>query len=348
MAVFSLWVQRWSSKVVTARLIMDHYSISNQLTFDCNGSITPELIQPVTIFPSESMFITYISLVVTMLFWGGTFVAGRALAGNVAPANAAFLRFAIATVALAVLTRMIEGRVAMVPRKHLVSLLFLGVTGVFGYNMFFFTGLQFIEAGRASLIIALNPLAITVAAVLFLGERLSKIQVGGLLVSFIGAIFVISNGHPTIIFSGGFGLGEAAILGCVVCWASYSLIGRQVLQFISPLAAVFYSSLAGTVLLFFVTLAKGTTANILKYTTVDWISLSFLGVLGTAVGFTLYYQAIRKIGASRSSVFINLVPFFSIILSYPILGETIKPSVLMGGLILLVGVYLANSLPQKK
>lgn len=294
------------------------------------------------------MLITYISLVVTMLFWGGTFVAGRALAGSVVPANAAFLRFAIATVALAVLTRLIEGRISIVPRRHLISLLLLGMTGVFGYNMLFFTGLQYIEAGRASLIIALNPLAITVAAVLFLGERLSKKQFGGLLVSLVGALFVISNGHPAIIFSGGFGFGEAAILGCVGSWAAYSLIGRQVLQSISPLVAVFYSSLIGTILLFFVTLVKGTTSNILNYSTVDWISLSFLGLLGTAVGFSLYYQSIRKIGASRSSVFINLVPLFSIILSWPILGESIKPSVLVGGGILLVGVYLTNSPPQEK
>lgn len=283
-----------------------------------------------------------------MLFWGGTFVAGRALAGSVDPANAAFLRFAIATLALAVLTRMIEGRIALPPRRHLVSLLLLGLTGVFGYNMFFFTGLQHIEAGRASLIIALNPLAITIAAVLFFGERLSGKQFLGLLISLIGAIFVISNGHPQIIFAGGFGLGETLILGCVGSWAAYSLIGRQILQSISPLVAVFYSSLTGTVLLFLATVAKGTTGGILHHSTGDWLYLSFLGLLGTAAGFSLYYKAIKKIGAARSSVFINLVPFFSILLSWPILGEAMKPSVLGGGIVLMAGVYLTNSLPARK
>lgn len=294
------------------------------------------------------LFTTYISLVVTMLFWGGTFVAGRALAGAVDPANAAFLRFAIATLALAFLTRMIEGKISVPPSKHLVSVLFLGLTGVFGYNMFFFTGLQYIEAGRASLIIALNPLAITVAAVLFLGERLTAKQFGGLFISLVGAIFVITNGHPQIIFSGGFGAGEALILGCVASWAAYSLIGRQVLQSMSPLVAVFYSSLTGTVMLFLVTVAKGTTASMLYYSAGDWLYLSFLGLLGTAAGFSLYYKAIKKIGAARSSVFINLVPFFSILLSWPILGESIKPSVLSGGLLLMAGVYLTNSLPRNQ
>jgi drug/metabolite transporter (DMT)-like permease len=285
---------------------------------------------------------TYLSLVVTMLFWGGTFIAGRALAGTVPPANAAFLRFAIATVALAILTRLIDGKIPPPPRKQWLPLVFLGMTGVFSYNILFFTGLQHIEAGRASLIIALNPLAITLAAVLFLGDRLTCKQCCGIALSLIGAVFVISNGHPGVIFSGDFGVGEAAILGCVASWAAYSLIGRTVLVSLSPLAAVFYSSLAGTLLLFPFAWKNGSISSVLSYSTGDWMSLAFLGLFGTAVGFSLYYRAIRKIGAPRSSVFINLVPFFSILLSWLILGESIKPSVLTGGLLLLAGVYLTN------
>ena len=290
---------------------------------------------------------TYISLVITMLFWGGTFIAGRTLAGSVPPANAAFLRFAIATLALAILTRLIDGRISIPPRKQWLSLVLLGMTGVFSYNILFFTGLQHIEAGRASLIIALNPLAITFTAVVFLGERLTFKQFGGILISLIGTLFVISNGHPSTIFSGGFGIGEAAILGCVASWTAYSLIGRTVLKALSPLESVFYSSLAGTLLLFPLTLTNASIGDILSYSLSDWTSLIFLGLLGTAIGFSLYYRAIRKIGASRSSVFINLVPFFSILLSWLILEESIKPSVLVGGILLLTGVYLTNSSPKK-
>ncbi len=285
---------------------------------------------------------TYLSLVVTMLFWGGTFIAGRALAGTVPPANAAFLRFAIATVALAIVTRLIDGKLPPPPRKQWLPLVFLGMTGVFSYNIFFFNGLQHIGAGRAALIIALNPLAITLAAVLFWGERLTCRQLCGIALSLIGAVFVISNGHPGIIFSGGFGVGEAAILGCVASWAAYSLIGRTVLASLSPLATVFYSSLAGTLLLFPFAWKNGSISSVLSYSAGDWLCLAFLGLFGTAVGFSLYYRAIRKIGAPRSSVFINLVPFFSILLSWLILGESIKSSVLTGGLLLLAGVYLTN------
>ena len=284
----------------------------------------------------------YLTLILTTLFWGGTFIAGRVLAESVAPADAAFMRFVLAAVTLAVLTRMIDGRLRLPPRDQLGSLLLLGFTGVFCYNICFFSGLRFIEAGRASLIIALNPMAITVGAVFLFGERLSLLQCAGLLISLFGAFLVISNGNPAILISGGIGWGEIAILGCVISWAAYSLIGRNVLKSMSPLSAVFYSALFGALMLLPATLVGEAPLQIHTYSSADWISLLFLGILGTAAGFSLYYQAIRAIGSARSSVFINLVPLFSILLAWIFLGETINFSVLGGGIILMSGVYLTN------
>lgn len=288
----------------------------------------------------------YLSLILTMLFWGGTFIAGRILAKTVPPADAAFFRFVLAAVTLAFLARLIDGHLRLPPRDRIVGLLLLGLTGVFSYNICFFTGLKYIEAGRAALIIALNPMAITIGAVLLYGERLSPLQSIGLLTSLFGAILVITNGDPALLFDGGFGRGETAIIGCVISWAAYSLIGRSVLKSMTPLSAVFYSALFGSVMLFPATLLDGTLPVPGSYTAVDWLSLLFLGIFGTAAGFTLYYRAITKIGAARSSVFINLVPLFSIVLAWIFLAETINISVLIGGIILMAGVYLTNKKPK--
>jgi drug/metabolite transporter (DMT)-like permease len=286
--------------------------------------------------------VIYLGLLLTMLFWGGTFIAGRILAASVPPPDAAFTRFVLAAVTLAFLTRLIDGHLRLPPKSQLVGLLLLGLTGVFSYNICFFSGLRYIEAGRASLIIALNPMAITIGAVLLYGERLSLLQCVGLLISLCGAFLVISNGDPAILFSGGFGWGETAIIGCVISWAAYSLIGRSVLKAMTPLSAVFYSALFGALMLFPATLVDGSLPNPGSYAAADWLSLLFLGILGTAAGFTLYYRAITKIGAARSSVFINLVPLFSILLAWLFLAETVNLSVLFGGAILMTGVYLTN------
>lgn len=285
---------------------------------------------------------TYFSLVLTTLFWGGTFIAGRALAGAVAPAGSAFMRFAIATLALLLLTIIHEGKLPLPPRQKWLPLFFLGFTGVFCYNVFFFTGLQHITAGRAALIIALNPLAISLVAFLFMREPLNVKQFLGILLSLIGALLVISNGHPREIFSGGFGIGELALLGCVLSWVAYSLIGTTVLSVLSPLVSVFYSALIGTVLLLPLALQQGLIDNLATLALPHFLGLLYLGIFGTALGFSLYYRAIKQIGASRSGVFINLVPFFAILLSWLILDEAIKEIVIIGGVILVMGVFITN------
>ncbi len=288
-------------------------------------------------------FLTYLSLVLTMFLWGGTFIAGRLLAGSVEPASAAFLRFLIASAAMVVVTRLVEKRLILPPKKMWVPLTLLGMTGVFTYNVLFFNGLHHISAGRASLIVASTPLVITLAAAFFLHERLTSLKACGILLSLIGAITVISNGHPGSLFSGGFGPGEKALIGCVLSWSAYSLIGRSVLVTLSPLTAVCYSSIIGTLLLSVPAAREGLFRNISNVSLLDWTSLAYLGLGGTALGFSLYYQGIKKIGATRAGIFINLVPLFSILLSWLILGESVKPIVLAGGILVLTGVALTNS-----
>lgn len=291
---------------------------------------------------------TCITLTITMLFWGGTFIAGRLLAGAVQPASAAFLRFTIASFALLMATRLTEGRLPRPSGKQWLLLVLLGATGVFSYNIFFFTGLHHISASRASLIIAGTPVVITVLAMIFLGEQLTFRRFSGILLSLAGAVVVISNGHPGILFDVGFGPGEKAMLGCVASWTAYSLIGRTVLSTLSPLAAVCYSSIIGTLLLCWPALQEGLLHRIPSLSMKDWANLLFLGVCGTALGFSWYYKGIKKIGTMRAGVFINLVPFFAVLLAWLLLAEKIDPAVLGGGVLILTGVALTNSSPGNR
>ncbi len=287
-------------------------------------------------------FLTYFSLILTMLLWGGTFIAGRLLAGHVDPAGSAFLRFLIASLAMVAIVRLVDGRLTL-PRFRLwLPLLLLGMTGVFAYNVFFFYGLQHISAGRASLIVAGTPLVITILAAMFLRERLTRLKIAGVLISLIGAATVIANGNPAALFTGGFGPGEQALLGCVLSWSAYSLIGRSVLKSLSPLSAVCYSSIIGTLLLAVPAARAGIFSRLASISPSDWGSLAYLGIGGTAIGFSLYYSGIKKIGASRAGIFINLVPVFALLLAQMILGESIRPIVLAGGILVLFGVSLTN------
>jgi drug/metabolite transporter (DMT)-like permease len=80
----------------------------------------------------------------------------------------------------------------------------------------------------------------------------------------------------------------------------------------------------------------------MEYSIADWMSISYLGIFGTVLGFVWYYEAIKKIGPTRAGQFINFVPVSAIVLAFLILGEPITWSLLLGGLFVSSGVYLAN------
>ncbi|HKI51463.1 MAG TPA: DMT family transporter [Geothermobacteraceae bacterium] len=288
------------------------------------------------------MLSTYLKLYGTAFFWGGTFIAGRLLAGQVAPLNAALLRFAIAASLLFLLTLRREGRLPRLSPRQLLSVLLLGLTGIFAYNLFFFHGLQSIQAGRAALIIALNPVVITLCAALCFGETLSVTRVSGVILSLLGAAIVISRGNPGLILAGGIGQGEWLILGCVASWSLYSLLGKTTMHGMTPLAAVTCSSIAGAGLLLVPALFSGRLFEIVSIPASGWLSIGYLGVFGTVVGFLWYFEGIQRIGASRAAIFINFVPINGVLLALLILHEPLTLALLFGGILVVTGSWLTN------
>jgi drug/metabolite transporter (DMT)-like permease len=293
--------------------------------------------------PKTSLILVYVKLILTALFWGGTFIAGRVLAKEVGPGSAAFLRFLIAAVLLIILTRWIEGRLPRVKIRHIGAIIILGMTGIFAYNICFFKGLKMIEAGRAAIIIATCPVIIGVLSVCFFKEKITVLKGAGIILSVSGAIIVTTRGEPWGIFQGNIGWGEVLIFGCVLSWTAYSLIGKKAMGGeLSPLAVVAYSAVVGTVALAIPAWQEGMVHNISSYSGNAWLSIIYLGVLGTVVGFVWYYEAIKKIGPMKAGLFINFVPIFAIILAFIMLGESITPSLLTGGALVCGGVYLTN------
>lgn len=284
----------------------------------------------------------YGKLLLTMALWGGTFIAGRLVVQEMGPFVAAFCRFAVATVSLVALTYAVEGSLPRPPRHLWLSLGLLGLTGIFAYNVFFFSGLQTVEAGRAALIIALNPMAIALGSVIFLKEPLSRTKLLGIGLSLVGAAFVISGGNPLGLLRGDIGRGEILILGCVVSWMSYTLLGKAVMRELSPFAATTYACGSGSLLLLGPAVATGLGRAMMASSPTTWLGIAYLGILGSAVGFSWYYDGLRQLGPARAGVFINLVPVFAIVMAAVLLGEQPTPSLLAGGSLVLLGVAITN------
>ena len=286
--------------------------------------------------------IIYIKLFVTAILWGGTFIAGRVVARDVGPFSAAFLRFAIASLFLLFITYKAESKLPPVRKAQVIPLILLGLTGVFAYNVFFFKGLKIIQAGRASVIIASNPVFIALFAAYLFKEKLSFIQFVGIVISVSGAIVVISRGNPIEIFEGNVGLGEVFIFFCVMNWVAYSLLGKAVMKDLSALVAVSYSSIVGAVGLFIPAYLEGMVQHFSHYTAMEWFGIFYLGFFGTVLGFVWYYEGIRAIGATRASQFINFVPISAVLLAFFLLAEPITSSLVVGTVMVCAGVYLTN------
>ncbi len=288
--------------------------------------------------------LVYVKLLLTALFWGGTFIAGRLIANSVGPFSAAFLRFAVASAFLLFLTWKHEGKLPAVKRNQVIPLVLLGMTGVFAYNVFFFKGLKLIGAGRASLIIANNPVFISLFAAIIFREKLTLIRTSGIILSVFGAGIVISRGRLGEILSQGLGWGEVFIFCCVATWVAYSLIGKFVMSRVgfSPLVAVSYSAVVGASALFVPALLEGIGGDFFSYSIVDWACLFYLGYFGTVLGFVWYYEGINAIGPMKAGQFINFVPISAVLLAFLILREPVTPSLLLGGIFVIAGVTLTN------
>jgi drug/metabolite transporter (DMT)-like permease len=284
----------------------------------------------------------YLKLFLTAIFWGGTFTAARVVAQHVAPYSASFLRFFTASLFLIVIIIMKEGRIPRLRRHQVIPAVLLGMTGVFAYNVFFFLGMQTIAAGRASLIVATNPIFISLLSALFFRQRLDAKKVMGIFLCLTGATIVISRGDPLSIFTGGVGWGDVYLLGSVASWVVYSLIGKVIMKDFSPLAAVTYSCLIGAAALLPPALLENITELAGGFSLTDWAGILYLAFFGTVLGFFWYYQGIQAIGLSRASVFINLVPVSGVFWGWLILGEAVNFSLLAGAALVVGGVYLTN------
>lgn len=285
---------------------------------------------------------TYLKLTLAALFWGGAFIAGRHLALQLPHFVAATGRFVFASVVLvAYTTRALPGWWRLT-RRQLGATLALGATGVFAYNYFFFGGLAHVPAGRASLIIATNPIVTFLVMAALYGQRMRPVQVAGVALSLAGVALVVSRGQWGAALSAAVGIGEALIFAAVLSWVAYAVIARLALGGLSPLVATTWSALWGTLMLAVPGLWQWTAQAQAAPDTLSWLAMLYLGVLGTAVAFVWYFEGIARIGPARTAVFTNLVPVSAVALSMLLLGEQPPLSSLVGGLMVIAGVTLTN------
>ncbi len=282
----------------------------------------------------------YIKLVLTMAIWGGTFVVGRIVAQTLDPFTAGLGRFASASIFLWFLIRSRKEKLARLNLRQILLVILLGLSGILTYNLCFFLGLKEISASRAGLIIALNPICITIGSRIFFQERLTLLKLVGIAISLLGAALIITEGNISSIVTEGIGKGELFILGCVFSWVCYSLLGKLAMQELSALTTTTYAIWLGTLFLIPVTIWENNRLPTIDLATT--LGLLYLGIVATVIAFNWYYAGIREIGTSKAAIFINLVPMFAIIFGLVFLQESLSAIAFLGGGLVILGVFLVN------
>jgi len=291
--------------------------------------------------------ITYIKLFFATIFFASAPVAGRILSSNLSPFTSSFLRFFLASFFLVFILFKKFGKFPPINFRGFLLILFIGITGTVGFNIFLFSGLRFITASRAAIILALNPSLISLFSVLIFKEKFTKYKFTGIILSFIGAIIVISEGNLNIIFQGNIGKGELFILGSVISWVAFTLIGKVALKEFAPITITTYACLIGILILTIPAVLEGELQNFLQYNFAVWFSIFVMGFLGTVLAFIWFYEGVKKIGPSRAAVFNNLAPAFTTLMAVFILRENITLFLVIGATLTIIGIYLSNYQKRK-
>ncbi len=289
---------------------------------------------------ANNLLWAHLRLVAVTLMWGGVFVAARFTLTEVPPLTTAFLRFAFAAVLLFMLLVVKEKPAVRLRNHDWLLLIVLGVTGIFGHNAFFYTGLKYTTAINGSLIVAANPVIITIIAAIILRETVTLRQAIGILISLSGVALVVTGGAPEILHNLRFNKGNLIMLGAPLAWALYSVYGKKAMDKYSPLAAVTYACIIGAVLLLPAALTEHSDwAAISPFI---WIAIAYMAVFASVLAFNWYYSGIRALGAGKTSIYINLVPLWTMLLAGALLHERPGLPQLLGAGLIITGVCLAT------
>lgn len=285
---------------------------------------------------------SYIKLVLVTLFFASNFIIARVHSTSLSPITSAALRFIIASILLLIIVFQKYRKLPKINFYQLKVIILLGIIGIAGDSICFFSGLKYTSASKASIIVALNPIFLAIFSNIFFNEKLNFLKLTGIFISLIGTIIVISNGAVLSIFHGNISIGELYILGSVLCWVLFTLMGKSVSKKLDSIIILCYSSIVGSIILTTIGIQQNSFIDLNNMTL--WIILGTLsiGTLGTAISYKFYYEAVYSIGASRSGIFLNLVPVFATIGGILILKETPTLAFFTGALMVLIGVYITN------
>ena len=290
---------------------------------------------------------TYLLLSLATIFWGIQPLCIKILIASWTPASLTCLRYLLISLILFLIMYLRHEKKFIPPKNCIIPLLLMGLTGIAINNVSQFTGLKYSTITNCTLIAATGPAVTAMLSAVFIRERLKLLQWIGIIISFIGVIFLITKGSWEILANFQFNPGDILFLTCQIVWAAYSIIGLRVMKHLSAIAVTAWSGLLGSIEVALFALCTGQ----LGYVNLDiagWSSFVFVVLCG-GVGSMLFWNiGVKNAGPSMAAIFSNLTPIFGMLCGAIFLSEEIGIMQISGALAIFVGVYITTHSEQLK
>ena len=284
-------------------------------------------------------FSAVLLIILTTFFWGTNFNAGKIVVTHVMPLTASAIRFFIAAVVMLIICLPHIKSLPGIFKKNALMFILLGVIGVAGFNGLFLLGLKYTSPINGALIMGTNPLVTTLLAALILKERVKYNQKMGMLVSLVGVVIVITHGSWDKLVHLRVEKGDWIILIANICWASYGIFNRRYVKSSTALVTTTCTMVIGTLLLLLISFFEPQGyASALNQSWEVYLLILYMAVCGSALAYLFWNYGIEQLGPSRTSLFFNLVPVFTVTVSL-LAGVPMNWMQILGGILVILGVF---------
>ena len=282
----------------------------------------------------------YLLLIFCMLGWAGNTIAGRLSTGEISPMVIVFLRWSIVAIFLLLLKpSTIINSIPKFKGKFL-WLFLMGGLGYTGFNSLFYIAAHQTTAINLGIIQGVMPAIILVGSVMFFKENTNLIQVGGLFLTFLGVLILVSKGNLEVLLLLSLNYGDLVMFLSCFLYAGFTL-GLKYKPSVDPFALMFFFSITAlfsSIVLLFIE----SYFNLVKWPSglSDYIIILYIAFIPSLLSQLLFIRGVELIGAGKAGLFINLIPVFSALLGVLILKENVKIFHFLSLVIVFTGIYL--------
>ncbi len=229
-------------------------------------------------------------------------------------------------------------------RNLAIIILFAGFIGIFLHQFIQVSGINKTSASNTAWILAFIPAITFILSLIFLKEKSTYIEIIGLIIAFLGVVYLTtdfkfdlsrySNNDKII--------GDLLVFGSCITWSIYTIINKKILKYLKPIEALPHIFFVGLVFLIILNILKSNNfiKELLSLDIKSFVVVLLTGVFPAGIGYIFWYDAISKIGASRTTFFVYLEPFLTMITAAFISNEIIELNSIISGIIIIVGLLI--------